>query len=327
MKKKDGWGMADCQMFFMDTAKMLEAGIPLQECMELLDEEYHGRTAGLYQETCAFHESLREAGFPGYAVHIVQAGEESGRLPECMKGLSMYYGDMDRLHLAVDNLVCKEFFMLALLMMAIFSLLGQCIPYAMHVLMQNGMAGNGEIGTALKFTETICTFATVLFGISVVSLLFWHALIPRNVRFDTIMPLVKKKVRKQETACRFLSSFSLTFLGNLPYEQCFLSTVRLFKDGGMRAKIGKASSLGTIHDGLTYLGILDKHDLRMVYVGEKTGTLDEVMQEIARNSHDRLHNSISKLSDRMDSSLTIIWAWFFIILFALFVIPTAVTLL
>lgn len=91
---------AEISVFCQQVSMILAAGLPTYYgIMILRDETRDENTKALLEKIYApmengstLHEALKETGvFPSYMVHMVQLGEETGRLEEVLVSLSDYY--------------------------------------------------------------------------------------------------------------------------------------------------------------------------------------------------------------------------------------------
>lgn len=111
MKNLNSLGVS---IFCENLAMMLAAGIPTENAMELLAEDSQ---SGLFCDTAKAVLAQMETGnplgdaiekaecFPDYAVHMIQAGELSGRTEGVLRNLSAYYSKQSQLENKLKNAV------------------------------------------------------------------------------------------------------------------------------------------------------------------------------------------------------------------------------
>jgi type IV pilus assembly protein PilC len=94
-------------------SQLIDAGIGLPEALEILHRSppvrsfrpVLARLTGALQQGSTFSQALRsvDGGIPDFDKALLEAGERSGRLPECFKLLAQYYTDRAQLARQVIN--------------------------------------------------------------------------------------------------------------------------------------------------------------------------------------------------------------------------------
>ncbi|CAK0742250.1 MSHA biogenesis protein MshG [Gammaproteobacteria bacterium] len=135
--------------------------------------------------------------------------------------------------------------------------------------------------------------------------------VPGQLRWDTIklrIPIIGDIIEKA-TLARFARSFSLAAKSGVPIIQA-LGVVALTVDNAfisqrieqMREGIGRGE---TILRTATAVGIFTPMVLQMIAVGEETGELDNLMQEVAEMYDREVEYEVKNLSDRIEPILLV----------------------
>src|SRR5438105_1760210 len=87
--------------FYHQLAQLIDAGITLPQALDTLHRAPPARSyrqplqrlIASLMEGCTFSQSLQQLGswLPSFDIALLRAGEQSGRLPNCLKLLAEYY--------------------------------------------------------------------------------------------------------------------------------------------------------------------------------------------------------------------------------------------
>ena len=151
--------------FCSQMGMILHAGIPAIEGITIMKEDAASSQEeailrdiyDTFMETGTFHEALKSSGvFPSYCLHMVQLGEQSGRLDEVMHALSDYYEREADLSSAIRHAVTYPMIMVVMMLAIILLLLTRVLPVFHQVFEQFGAGVTGipktlmDLGTAMN---------------------------------------------------------------------------------------------------------------------------------------------------------------------------------
>ena len=160
--------------FCESLAMMIGAGIQTDEAVYLLSENM---ADGPFKRTCdAVYLQLIEgkplaeamttvAAFPDYAVSMVRAGEESGRLENVLYSLATYYSEEDRLFAKVRNAVLYPAVLLAVMTVILAFTVAMILPVFMEV--YSNIAGGSLTGSLayVNLSSAIGVIALIIMAI------------------------------------------------------------------------------------------------------------------------------------------------------------------
>ena len=112
------------------------------------------------------------------------------------------------------------------------------------------------------------------------------------------------------TACRFASGMSLTLSSGLSPEESLHLASGLIDQESFKEKIdlcrSSLESGGELHKALADAGIFTGIYARMASIGDRTGVLDEVMQNIADQYQEEIDQKFAGLMAALEPTLVII---------------------
>lgn len=310
--------------FCSQTAMLFQAGITPTESMNILyNDSDTAEGKELLQEICdnckqgnPFSESLKDTGvFPDYVLHMIRLGEESGNLDVVMQSLSDYYDREDAIADSIKNAVSYPLFMIGIMMLVIFVLLGKVMPIFQQVFIQLGSEMSGISATLLQLGNSLNRYSLILLGILILCVLIYllavkttrgHAL---TIRFLSVFPLTKGFYEKL-AAGRFANGLALAISSGMDTFASLDMVADLTEHNGMRQKIAvckKSIEDGTsLPDALAASSIFTNLYARMVSVGFRTGSIDTVMQKIADNYDRETEKKIQSIISILEPTLVII---------------------
>ena len=245
------------------------------------------------QETGSMYQALENTGlFPSYMLHMIQIGEETGTLDEVMSALSEHYDREDSIAKSIKNAVTYPLIMAG---MTGFS----------RTLMGIGNAINHY---SIVFVAILVVIAAlILFGTRTAS----GKQMSRNIGYKFRFTRV---IYEEIAACRFASGMALTLSSGLNPERSMELVSALNDDVHFQKKIDACQSLidegQDLAEALHGTGILTGMYARMASIGAKTGSMDQVMDNIAGLYQDdidtRMNNSLAVLEPTLVIALSLI---------------------
>ena len=302
-------------------AVVLKAGIYLSEGLEMMtqDNEKPEERAALI----AIRETMEQTGtlapalqaaeiFPAYMVHMVQLGEETGRLEEVLEALAGHYSREQEIHDSVRTAVAYPGLMLGMVVVIVAVLLTQVMPIFQQVFAQLGTELTGfsrvlmELGQSLRSGVVL---AVVLAAIAAV--VIWLLIRGRKEPARTMRRIPGlKRLCNDLALCRFAGGMALALRSGLNPEHALELACQLNEDpeyGQRLEKVCQSVEQGEdLTQALTREGILTGVYGRMASIGRKTGTLDETMIRIAQNAQEQVDTTIARILGRIEPALVVV---------------------
>lgn len=303
-------------------AAMMTSGLTIVKAIDILYKEEEKKASkevwqGVYEDVQkgqSFTEALdaRRGSFPDFMISMVDAGETSGTLDRTMQRLSEYYANSNKLNNKVKSAMTYPI-ILGILCIAMVVLMFTCI---MPIF--SNLISDDQIPALSKALFTISDFIIAkwwLLLIVIGALIFgWiYALKVESVRlkfdyFKLKCPAVGKLMVKiyEGKFARTLTSLyssgipmvdclerSSRILGNAYVDKMFLQVVDEVKQG---SPVSQALSKTEIFEGMF---------CSIIYVGEESGALDEILAKTADYYEEEADAAVTRLVGLMEPLLII----------------------
>ena len=291
-KKQQPFFNPELSGFCSQMAMILHSGIsPLEGITIMLEDSTSDREKDILrqildtlQETADFSLSLKETGlFPSYLVHMVQIGEETGTLDEVMSALSEHYEREDSIAKSIRNAVTYPMIMIGMMLVVILVLLVKVMPIFNQVFVQLGTEMTGVSGALMHIGNAINRYSVVL-----VILL---AAIAAALFFGSRTETGKAALAKFAKHFRFFSSMA--------QQQAPDFQVKL---EACRKQVNEGEDLS---HALFSSGILTGTYARLASIGQKTGSMDQVMKQVSDMYQEEIDTRISNTLAVLEPSLII----------------------
>jgi len=268
------------------------------------------------KDSSSFHEAIVSTHiFPSYVKNMVAIGEESGTLDLVLASLGIYYKREDNIHISIVNAIRYPLIMIAMMFLIIVVLLTNVLPIFNRVFNQLG----GEISGAAKVLLTLGTSMSQYSFLIIASLIFIGLLIVffRKTSigrkwsltiFGWFPPL--KKFNYGIAMGRFANGLALSFSSGLDTYKSLDLVYQLVDNAIVQKKIStcKKSLMENISFGesLVQAGLFSNLHARMITVGFKSGSIDEVMEKIAMDYEEQTDRRIYATLSTLEPTLVII---------------------
>ena len=296
---------------------ILQAGISPFEGISMMmeDQKNSGGTAVLkviYEEMelgAGLYEGMEKTGvFPVYACQMVQLGETSGRLDQVMKSLADYYSQEAALYRTLRHAVSYPLFMLVMMLAVLMVLMIKVMPVFRDVFLSLGMQMEGPAGVVLQMGQIVSRYSGVLIGLLGVVLAFvlWISKTEKG-RERAVIWMQKSKITRKfirKTAQHRLAfGMSMSLRSGLDPERSLEMMENLVGDPETAARIAgcveRMKNGSFFEEAVMEADIFDGMQNRMIRIGQRTGSLDQVMEEIAvqceQEASENIWNKISMI--------------------------------
>jgi type IV pilus assembly protein PilC len=290
----------DIAIFFRQFSVMIDAGLPLVQCLEILAANQENQS---FQKTLNGVRSTVEGGatlanamrqypnvFDDLTTNMIEAGETGGILDLILQRLATYVEKAVRLKAAVKSALIYPVAVVGIATIIVGALLKWVVP-----IFSNLFAG---LGVTLPLPTRI------VMGLSAFVQSFWWVFIAgafgivfgiRQIRkhptgryyFDKMlltMPIVGTLLRKIAVG-RFTRTLGTLITSGVPILEGLAITAKTSGNAVLEEalmKVRKAIEEGrTIVDPLRECGVFPNMVTQMIGVGEATGAMDNMLQKIA----------------------------------------------
>ena len=290
----------DIAIFFRQFSVMIDAGLPLVQCLEIL---------GANQENPAFQKALTgirttvEGGatlsnamkqypkiFDDLTVNMIEAGETGGILDTILVRISTYVEKAVKLRSAVKSALIYPVSVISIAVLIVGALLKFVVPIFSNLFVGLGVPLPAPTRFVMGLSKFVSDFWWII-GLGIVVLVFAIKQIRKDPRgklaWDRMMlhlPVFGMVLRKIAVA-RFTRTLGTLITSGVPILEGLAITARTSGNAVLEQalmKVRKAIEEGrTIVDPLKESGVFPNMVTQMIGVGEATGAMDAMLQKIA----------------------------------------------
>jgi type IV pilus assembly protein PilC len=290
----------DIAIFFRQFSVMIDAGLPLVQCLEILAANQESQS---FQKTLTGVRTTVEGGatlanamrqypnvFDDLTTNMIEAGETGGILDIILQRLATYVEKAVRLKAAVKSALIYPIAVVSIATLIVGALLKWVVPIFSNLF--NGLGVTLPLPT--RIVMGLSAFVQGFWWVFIagtVGLVFGLKQIRKHPRgryyFDKIllkMPIVGSLLRKIAVG-RFTRTLGTLITSGVPILEGLAITARTSGNAVLEEalmKVRKAIEEGrTIVDPLRECGVFPNMVTQMIGVGEATGAMDNMLQKIA----------------------------------------------
>lgn len=299
---------------------MLHSGVAIHKALDMASRKVGGpRMRAVLSE--ATREVLsgsdvtaalraRKGYFPELFVDMLEVSEQSGAMPEVLKGLGEHYDNMLRLRRAFIGQITMP---VVQLLMAIAIVAGLILILGMIGSAKGNGAGD-MLGWGLTGPEGAITFLAMSLGsvAAVFGLYYVVAFTFRQQRLlDGVLlavPVIGGCLRSFAIA-RFAWAFSLTSQTGMPIQKALQASFNATGNGAFRGAGEQACLLvhhgEELHVALRSAMVFPEEFLEIVEVAESSGTVPEALARLSPDFEDQARRSLKVLAE---TAGWVVWA-------------------
>lgn len=247
--------------------------------------------------------------FPTYVVGLLHVGERVGRTEEALTALARYYEERERMDRQVRGALTYPAILLILMLVVIAVLLIKVLPVFHDVYASLGGQLTGVAGGLLLLGQGLGAAMPALLGILAAAALSVALFSMHDGFHEWVMALWRSRwgdrgVSRKLNDARFAQALSMGMSSGLLLEEAVELSEKLLQDTPAAAeRCRKCRTL--LEEGEPLSKALGDTDMlpasacRMLVLGMRSGSGDQVMEEIARRlseeAEQALQNSVSKV--------------------------------
>lgn len=310
--------------FCSQIAIILKSGISSIEGISIMLED--SQSADEKELLSAINDTLMQTGdltqaledthaYPDYMISMVRIGEQTGRLDDVMDSLAVYYEKEASLAESIKSAVTYPLIMIVMMLLVILVLIMKVMPIFNQVFTQLGSSMSGlslvilNIGQFLN--RHIIVFLIILAVLA--GLVFYVCF--SGKRHQILQAFFGKFANSRQlyekiSARRFASGMALTLSSGLPPEECLNLTMNLIDDHAFRNRLEKCQEELTSGNDFSEV-LLSNHIFsglyaRLVSIGGRTGSMEEIMQKIADQYDEDIDVRMAGMIAAIEPTLVII---------------------
>lgn len=312
--------------FCLQISLLLEAAIPLEEGLSIMSEDAADeaeknlllRLSEDVELGDPFYLALENSkAFPPYVVRMAKLGGETGTLDQMMASLAEYYEKEHFMMRNIKNAVTYPVIMVIMLLVVLFVLFAKVMPIFESVYEQLGAQMSPVAQSAINMGGWFSGIALVVFA--AVALVVGGVALASKFGKKTMWAeqLIDKIKRKSKIALavanrRFTAVLALTLKSGLELEKGLQLAGELVENSRVEEKIkscGESLEDGTsYYDAMKETGLFSGFHIQMIKVGNRSGRLDSVMEEISKDYEQQADGAIDDMISRFEPTMVAILA-------------------
>src|SRR5277367_1053349 len=310
-----GVSAKELAIFTRQFSVMIDAGLPLVQCLEILAGQQENKT---FQKVLTATRSQVEGGatlsasmrsapkvFDGLYVNMVEAGETGGILDTILQRLSGYIEKSVKLKAAVKSALIYPIGVISIAGAVITLLLWKVVPIFATL-----FAGLGvDLPLPTKIVIGLSNFIGSIFGLlivvgfvaTIIGLKIWYGTPQGRFVLDTItlkLPVLGMVMRKIAVA-RFTRTLGTLISSGVPILESLDITAKTSGNAVVEKalfQVRKALEEGkSLTQPLQESGVFPGMVTQMIAVGEQTGAMDAMLQKIADFYEDEVDAAVKDL--------------------------------
>lgn len=253
--------------------------------------------------------------YPAYLLQMTAIGEETGSLDETMEGLSAHYEREENIARAVKSAVTFPIVMTVMMLLVIFVLLTRVMPVFSQVYEQLGTEMGGLSELLLKIGLSVDRYGFLilipLVILAVLLLILISSAKGRAFCEKTARKLgLNRKINEKISACRFAAGMALSLRAGLDTARSLDLAADLIDSPAFRSRLNavrdKTADGMDLSAALHEEGVFSGIYARMANIGQKTGSMDRVMEKLAALYEEEIDASISSRLAAIEPALVIV---------------------
>ena len=309
----------------LELSMLLHAGVGVGDGLALLAEESPRAADKTLLEELArqvdhgrpLADVLRDSGrLPEYVSGLIEVGERAGRLEEALSSLSRYYEDRARLDRRIRSALLYPAVMLLLMLVVIVVLLSRVLPVFNDVYASLGGRLTGVAGGLLALGQALDAAMPVLCVILGLVMVFLAAFAAGGRFRERLLSWWRKGrgdkgLSRQLNTARFAQALAMGLRSGLPLEEA------LALSGGLQSDVPAAQArcrecLARLERGddlagsMRDTGVLPAASCRLLALGQRSGTGDSVMEEVARRLTEESELALEEKVSRVEPALVLV---------------------
>lgn len=311
--------------FCRQLASMLNAGLPLIKSLEMLYErtekpKLKNVLAALFEEVQKGNSLAESMGalpgvFPNLLVSMVKAGEMSGKLEETLIRMADYYEKEKKRKRQIKSATSYPKIVLAICLVVVVVLLIWIMPKMISMVSEDKLPLVTKI--LLKIKDFIMKDYILIIGI-VASLIIFIPIVKRIEAVDLFVSKMKVKMpgigklQKMIYTSRFASSLCTLTSSGVHLLDALTMVSEMMDNTYVSRQIDDAVEAirrgESISAALQTVDAFDPLLTTMIFVGEESGSLDEVLGQTAAYFEDEADTAIKSLTAMINPALMVVMA-------------------
>lgn len=247
--------------------------------------------------------------FPAYMTAMIRVGERTGMLEPVLEGLSRFYENQANTRKRIRSAVAYPL-VLALFMLGVIALISlKVIPLFVEILTSLGGQAPAQVDLFILLGNSLKNgFLIVLAALIIIAVVVWLLSLFGKTRF--LMDKLKVAnpitggIYRKIIASRFSGALSLTLKSGMTITEGFGLVSGVLDNAYVAAKTREASK--AVSDGKPFweavrdTGLFPALFVRLIRTGEKTGSLDAMMEKVSQTWQEEADTSLKRIVNAIE---------------------------
>ena len=306
--------------FFKQLGMLVHSGVSIHEAISIIREDLTDAKATKLLDTIyqglemgeEFSAVLKGTGeFPKYAVDMIRIGNYSGKLDEVLHALALYYEREEQISMSIRNAITYPTIMIFMLFIVIGVLITRVLPIFQEVYLQLGTELTGPAGALMSLSNGIQRILPhiIILLLMAIPVLF-YLMKKKSGFFSTLF--INRKLSYSIAVGRFASGMFLTLSSGLDTDESLGMAKELSDHPLIQEKIKhcqeKLTQGKSFSEAISSSELFNNTQNRMINIGIKAGSLDQVMENIANQCNEETDRKIGHLLSVLEPTLVAILA-------------------
>ena len=311
-------------LFCRSLSLQLHAGISLADCIYLLAEDETSRKQVLFQKMAAkldegetFAEVLKYSGcLPEYVCVMAQIGQQTGKLEQTLQSLADYYERRSNQKRQIRNALAYPSMVFVLMLVVVAVLLVKVMPIfdGVYRSLGSGLTGVAaelmHLGQLLKWATP--AILAVLAVMLVAALAYWKVTAFRESLNGWYQrQFGDRGIGRKFNNARFAEALAMGLSSGVTLEESLeLAEKLLTSVPGAAARCRSCKeqleSGASLAEAMSNVRLLPPAESRLLTVGLRAGTGDQVMDEIARRLAQQAEDAVEDLVSKIEPAMVLI---------------------
>lgn len=315
----------DLTTFCRQFAIMLDTGIPILDCLDILRNQHYG--AYLRNLLQIIYEDVKGGvllsaalekhpkTFPIFFRSMIHVGERSGKLEIVLNSLADYYEKDAAIKRKVKSAMSYPMMLLGMTVGIVILMMLLVVPTFRDAMSSLDVDPEGITKAVYDLSDFfLANWMFLLLGVIVVVLLFFLLLRLEKGKYVKDVLLVKvpfiSTVQKNLIAARFSRAFGLLLASGMDLNEAMLSVEVVLTNRYMKQKFLRAAD--NIRHGMSMTVAFENEKLfpemmiQMVSIGEKTASLEEVFAKSCEFFDVQVETSLTSLTSKIQPIMMMI---------------------
>jgi type IV pilus assembly protein PilC len=321
-----GSGLSDKvkESFYMELSTMLEAGVDIKSALELIkNEERKKRVRNVFSNILnkiiggyTLSKSLKsENQFSDYELYTIQIGEETGKLTEVLKELSLYYNKKIKQKRQIIGALTYPIIVLVVACGAIIFMISYVVPMFSDIFKRAGDDLPGITRFVIKISNSFQAYSGVIFLVLTGLIVFSYVNRKRNWMREVSASVVLRlpvwgKLIQKIYIGRFAHNMGMLLNSQIPLLQAISLSGQIIQFYPLEKallEIGDLISEGRpLHSSMGGYKIFSPKLIALIKVGEEVNQLGYFFNKIADQYSNDIEHQTALLSKFIEPFIIIL---------------------